>query len=282
MPFEIACPHCGKGYRIKDELAGKKGACKECNKTFLLEPPKPEVSKGGSTIYRHVAKEEDFDLAHGDADLIEAVSDHAEKYIGPVSMVFHELLSDKIHVDVHHIEPTSDRPWHVLFTTGMSELPMSSPEELKGEDVDYAELVICLPKEWPISDNAFKSEENYWPIRWLKILARMPHDYETWLSWGHTIPNGESMEPFSDNTKCCCWMLLTPPWFDEDFMQLRLDDGRVINFLTPIPLHPDEVKYKLNQGADALLELFEKKKVGLDKLFDPSRPSSLKKRFGFW
>lgn len=280
MTFEIQCPKCGAGYRIKNELAGKKGSCKRCDEVFQLQPPEEEKTQGGSKVLRHVAKQDELEFAPGDADLIEAISDHAERHIGEVSMVFHELISDKVHVDVHHIEPTSERPWHVLFTSGMSERPMTTPEEL--DDADYAELVLCLPEAWPLTEQAFKDENNYWPVRWLKILARMPHDYETWLGWGHTIPNGDPMEPFGNNTKCCCWMLLDPPWFGDDFMQLRVDDGRLINFFTPIPLYANEVQYKLDKGAEGLLERFETSKIPFDKIFDPRRPSSLRKRFGFW
>lgn len=103
--------------------------------------------------------------------------EHFAKYIGPIHSVFHEILSDLIHVDVHYIKPSEKHNYHTLFTTGMSYLPMSTPERL--EEYQYAELVVCLPPDWPISDEALRDNKYYWPIRWLKMLARFPHEYET-------------------------------------------------------------------------------------------------------
>ena len=39
--------------------------------------------------------------------------------------------------------------------------------------------------------------ERFWPIQMLKFLARFPHEYKTWLGWGHTIPNKISSMCFS-------------------------------------------------------------------------------------
>lgn len=283
MPFQAACPQCGHGYRIKDELSGKKGKCETCGEAFVLEPSEEEVTSGGSTVYRHVARqEEDLEPAHGDVELIEAVSDHFEKHVGPIAWVFHEILSDKIHVDIHVIEPTKERAYWVLFTTGMAELPMTPPEG--AEDYEYSELMLCLPAGWPIKQEGPDEELAYWPIRWLKMLARLPYDYDTWLCHGHTIPNGDPPEPFEANTNCCCWLLLNQPWFDEQLDQIVLPDGRKIDIWTPIPLHPEEVKIKLDRGTDALLEHFEKARLPFDQLFDPSRPNTIKRKrwFGIW
>lgn len=68
----------------------------------------------------------------------------------------------------------------------------------------YTELCIFLPANWPLEsepyqtiEETFKDENNYWPLRWLKKLARFPHEYNTWIGRGHTIPNGEAAEPFA-------------------------------------------------------------------------------------
>ncbi len=51
--------------------------------------------------------------------------------------------------------------------------------------------------------------EFYWPIEWLKRIARYPHDNDTWLGGPHTIiANGEPPEPFAPNTKMSCLLLL--------------------------------------------------------------------------
>lgn len=55
----------------------------------------------------------------------------------------------------------------------------------------YAELVISLPPFWPLDEQSWRDERHYWPVRLLKTLGRLPHEYDTWLGVGHTIPNGD-------------------------------------------------------------------------------------------
>jgi hypothetical protein len=57
---------------------------------------------------------------------------HVEKHVGKVEMVFHEIVSGKVHVDVHWIKPTTEKPVHTLVTTGTSDKPMHTPKELEG------------------------------------------------------------------------------------------------------------------------------------------------------
>ena len=83
----------------------------------------------------------------GDLSLIEAVSDHIERYIDKIDIVMHEIVSSKVHIDVHVVRATPQRPYQTLVTSGM-ELPMQTPAELK--DARLAELMICLPRDWPI------------------------------------------------------------------------------------------------------------------------------------
>jgi hypothetical protein len=40
-----------------------------------------------------------------------------------------------------------------------------------------------------------------------------------------------------------------------------------------VPLHPAEVRLKLTEGTDALLQAFDG--VAVSELFDPARPSSV-------
>ena len=138
----------------------------------------------------------DFEGASGDSS-IDEISDHIEKHVGKIHMVFHELVSDQVHIDVHWVKPTTERPFHTLVTSGMSDKPMHSPQGV--DDCDYAELSICLPQDWKVSEEDFEDEKNYWPIRWLKFLARFPHEYNTRLFQGHTIPNGDPATPFAEN-----------------------------------------------------------------------------------
>ena len=103
-------------------------------------------------IYRHEMRERDFEFAVGDEENIEAITHHFEKHVGRVGNVFHELISDLVHVDVHVIDPTDERRFYTLFTTGMSDRPMTVPDA-KAESCRYAELVLYLPQEWPVRES---------------------------------------------------------------------------------------------------------------------------------
>lgn len=227
----------------------------------------PEITEGGSAIFHHQARERDLEPATGDEDLINGISSHIEKCVGPIEMVFHELVSDIIHVDVHWVKATEERPFHVLVTSGMSERPMEVPND----DWKLAELCVLLPAEWPMEQEKWRDENNYWPIRWLKKLARLPHEYNTWLGYGHTIPNGDPAEPFADNTDLCCWLVVPPVSLPPRFANLVLPDGRHIIFWCIVPLHEDEVALKLNKGTMPLLEAFAKH--GISDIIDPARKS---------
>ena len=100
-----------------------------------------EKSEAGDPIYRHNAQEDQEWQAPGEDSSLEAISDHIEQYVGNIDIVFHEIVSDMVHIDVHWVKPTKEKPFHTLITSGMSDLPMTVPEEL--EEHQYAELSIC-------------------------------------------------------------------------------------------------------------------------------------------
>ncbi len=194
---------------------------------------------------------------------------HFERYLGGTSTVFHELISDLVHIDVYFFPPTSERDFTVLTTVGMSALPMQTPPG--AEDTRFAELVIALPGEWPISQEAFENDDNYWPVRWLKQLARLPHEYQTWLSFGHTVPNGDPPEPLASNTDLSGVVLLPPILFGDDFPTVTLPDGTLIHLWAVIPLYPEEMDLKLREGVEALYPGFDQYHVS--ELLDINRPN---------
>src|SRR6187200_3135581 len=115
MPGKVTCV-CGKHYRWKPELAGKRAKCK-CGAAVAFPKEDPEAAEArefdemvrgiephettpsGAPIYRHEARTKGFEPAIGDEETIKAVGDHIERYIGPVDNVFHEILSDLVHID---------------------------------------------------------------------------------------------------------------------------------------------------------------------------------------
>lgn len=237
-----------------------------------------ELSGSGAPIYRHRERERPFEISHGDEQTIEAVGRHIAEHVGVCEMVFHEIVSELVHIDVHWVPPSLERNFHTLVTSGMSERAMTTPARFY--EMRFAELVICLPPEWPLSQDDFEDERHYWPIRWLKTLARLPHEFKTWLALGHTVPNGDPPQPFADNTKLCCNLLLPPISFGEFFPTLTVDAEKTIHFYSLVPLYREEMEFKLTSGLEPLLERFEK--AGVGEVVDIRRKNVCQKRWGFF
>jgi hypothetical protein len=228
-------------------------------------------------ILRHRQPSGDDSLSLGDGDLIEAVTGHFERHVATIDVVFHEIVSPYVHVDVHHIPPGAGRNHHVLFTTGMAERPMAVPEE--AESYRFAELMVCLPADWPLTETAFKDEQAYWPVRWLKQLARFPHEYDTWLGWGHTVPNGDPAQPFAPNTGFCGMLLLPPVSLSSEAWRIPLQGEREVQLYSLTPLYAEEMDFKLRRGTEALMDRFEE--AGVTDVVDVRRPNLVARR-RFW
>lgn len=233
-----------------------------------------EQSGSGAPLYRYTERKRPFDLAHGDNEHIERISDHIEQHIGPVESVMHEIVSDLVHVDIHVVAPTAKRNFYTLVTSGMSDRPMHAPAGQ--ETLKYAELMICLPQNWPLSQADWAKEENYWPIRWLKTLARFPHEYETWLWAFHSVPNGDPAAPFATDTQMTGLVLMPPMTVPPAFRELRIDEEKTIHFHALVPLLPDEMTLKLEKGVEALFDGFDKN--GVNELLDPARKSTVQRK----
>jgi len=201
------------------------------------------------------------------------ITKHIEKNIGPVHTVFHEIVSDDLHIDVHHVKSTLFRRYEVLVTSGMSARPMAVPVDSK--EPRFAEMLVILPKGWPINRQAFDDEKHYWPVRLIKTLARLPHHAHTWLGFGHTVANGETekaTKPYADGTSLSASIVLPPSSLGETAWALKSGDaGDEVFFWAAVPLHMSELKFKLEHGVDLLLELFDRH--GVTDRIDPMRPS---------
>lgn len=239
------------------EKLGKTEAMKKLDEAF-------EISKNRVAIY----SQEDM----------ERIEDHIQKYFGAVDSVFHEIVSDQIHLDIAISPPTPQRNHYVLTTMGMGAKIMDDmPSELIEEGFGRSELMIALPPDWQIQS---QEEKWYWPIQWLKILARLPFMQETWLGWGHTIPKGE---PFAENTKLECMFLTLPHQYGEESYMTTLANGEPVHFLQLIPIYKEEMNYKIACGATALEELFgEDFSMVLDVKRKNYAPQEMKNKFYNW
>lgn len=238
----------------------------------------PERTEHGDPIYRYKEQATGFTPADMSSVHHEAIDTHIQEHIGEISMVYHELISDLVHIDVHLVKPTDARPYNTLITSGMSDAPMSAPGKMKG--CEYAELMLCLPPDWPMRHEDWKDERHYWPIRWLKTLARFPHKFQTWLWWGHTMPNGDPAVPLADDCPFTGVILAQPMTTSTDFWQLEIAPEKHIHFLSVIPLYSEEMALKLSQGANEVISRFDRLKIS--ELVNLKRPNAAEKPRSKW
>jgi hypothetical protein len=147
-----------------------------------------------------------------------------------------------------------------LVTSGMSDLPLRVPPGAGSDAPRRVELIFYCAEP--------KSEY----IETLRWVARFPHDQKTWLSFGHTLPNGNPPAPFW-GSEILDTLLFMPTILKRDagLAEALVLDGDPVHFLWVVPLSTPECNLKLDQGYDAILGLFEKNRH--PHVFDPARKS---------
>ena len=201
-------------------------------------------------------------------DEMSAIEQHIKNTFGEFENVFHELVSPDIHVDICVVPPSDERDYYTLVTMGMGAHRMNVPEELAEYKLERAELAIALPADWKLVQESMQDERWYWPIRLLKVLARLPIASDTWLGFGHTMDNKEN---FAENTKLCAAILTGPQSTEEGGEVCTLPGGEEVNFYQVIPLYEDELDYKLEHDVDALLN----KMAGISFVVNPTRQDAI-------
>ena len=202
-------------------------------------------------------------------DEMSAIEQHIKNTFGEFENVFHELVSPDIHVDICLVPPSEERDYYTLVTMGMGAHRMNVPEELAEYKLERAELAIALPPDWKLDEESLKDERWYWPIGLLKVLARLPISGDTWLGWGHTM---DKQSPFAESTELCAAILVGPQdvvWNGGEVC--TLPSGEEVNFYQVIPLYRDELDYKLEHDADALLDKME----GISFVVKPDRQDAI-------
>src|SRR5699024_4444994 len=199
---------------------------------------------------------------------ISAVEQHIQNAFGKVETVFHELESPDIHVDICLVPPSEKRRYCTLVTMGMGAHRMTVPEELAEYKLERAELAIALPPDWELHHESLQEERRYWPDGPRKALARLPIASDTWLGWGHTM---DKHSPFAAGTELCAAILTSPQGTEDGSEVCTLPGGEEVNFYQVIPLYRDELDYKLEHDADALLD----KMAGISFVVDPARQDAI-------
>ena len=203
-------------------------------------------------------------------DEMSAIEQHIQSTFGAFDQVLHELDSPDIHVDICVVPPSERRNYYTLVTMGMGAHRMNVPEELAEYKLERAELAIALPPDWKLDKDSMQEQRWYWPVGLLKVLARLPISNDTWLGFGHTM---EKQSPFAEDTELCAAILTGPQDMDLDTCGevCILPGGEEVNFYQVLPLYREEMEYKLEHDADALLERL----AAVSFVVCPDRPSCL-------
>lgn len=204
-------------------------------------------------------------------DEMSAIEQHIQSTFGVFDQVLHELDSPDIHVDICVVPPSERRNYYTLVTMGMGAHRMNVPEELAEYKLERAELAIALPPDWKLDKDSMQEQRWYWPVGLLKVLARLPISNDTWLGFGHTM---DKQSPFAEDTKLKAAILTGPQGVEEGGEVCILPGGEEVNFYQVLPLYREEMEYKLEHDADALLERL----AAVSFVVCPDRPSCLEEK----
>ena len=127
------------------------------------------------------------------------------------------------------------------------------------EQFRYAELAFRLPLDWPLDAQALQSPEFGWPVMWLRRVARLPHENQTWLGRDAiVIPNGNPPAPLAPNTKLSCLLAMTE---DSIFGYFLHSDGTEGRIYTLVPIYVEEWEFEQRHGAYKLVKRFQKERI---------------------
>jgi hypothetical protein len=203
-------------------------------------------------------------------------------------MVFHEIISSDIHLDLHVVPPApacrrglcSDyhpfgRNAFTIVTSGMSTRPMPLPAGADADTPRLVELLVSLPADWhglrpdgTFVNDYIHNEENWWPIHWLKMIARMPHENDEWIGAGQVIPNIPADKPLAPDNRFT-GILLLPSVIHPEAQRLVVHDDTAIEFLALWPLYAEEIELYHRHGLSTLKAAFMN--AGITDLINPRR-----------
>ena len=103
------------------------------------------------------------------------IGEHMEAlFPNRTTRVYREIDSEFLHVDVFVMKAPTKKDFHVIYTTGMSALPMNLPAEFlpQYKDLERAELLLFLPAEWDIL-TGYETDQDvpkhlWWPVKLTK------------------------------------------------------------------------------------------------------------------
>lgn len=191
-----------------------------------------------------------------------ALECYIENTFGKIGDVFGEVISLDIECRIYVICPSDDAPFYTLITGGMGAYAMNTPDL---ETPTHAELMIRVPSDWDLKSN---KEKDYWPIRWLKNLARQPLQQNSHLTSGHTLTTYTLADTDFEGL-----LLLEVDTDDNQIACVRLPNGNTVFFYQLVPLYREELQYKLDVGLMSLMKRLEEAGIPYPPVVDAHRPN---------
>lgn len=199
------------------------------------------------------------------------MDDHLMDFFSPLEIiVFEELNSIGFYLDVFCIRPRGAN-YQVLLTSGMSTVPMQVPETILDPlPHRYAELMMVLPSNWPLSATMPSDMERDWPVTALKQLARLPFTEGVFVSAGNTVLHDHYFQPYHPSVPFVGSLLMRTITRPDVFRRLHSKHGP-INIFSVFPLYKEELLFIEQNGHAAFYELLGKNDIV--EVLDPGRPN---------
>lgn len=161
---------------------------------------------------------------------------------GEIHRILPEMVWPDLRVDIAVIAPAPEHDYYTLVTLGMGayrmkRCPAGIPNRL--------ELAIRLPKDWDLESNR---EIWLWPVRWMRILARMPLQQDTRFEHGHTVDAGRNL---ADNTAFHGFALHSP---GPKQQTSPLSGKDRLGILCMLPIYREERRYACARGTEKLFD----------------------------
>ena len=289
--LRFQCQECRQKIKVQAERRGRRVRCPRCDAVQVVPLDAAQVTyrtklnayddvplvlpDTGGTIYMHQPPRRNRSPAESDAQGLGQLVAHVERNFGAVKTVLHEVSDDRPRIDAQYILPSKQRPFTVLVTLGMSGAPMAAPQ--RPPSIEFAELLLALPPNWPLTQEGFEHDETHWPIKTLLGLARQPHVSQTGLSRGEVAPHGDPPRPYAPDTAFCGSILLPPTLFGEAAGRVEIHPGKIVHFLGVVPVYREELNLARKRGPDALMRRLTA--AGVSERLDPGRRNVAAKRF---
>lgn len=236
-----------------------KKCVEKCRKGFVFNARHLSDNKGMLTLYseKEIGDYESF----------------IEKKDGKIENVIHEIVSPDIHLDVLVIPPAEGRPYYKLITEGAGAYKQNVPKECRKTVSEYAEYCIYLPADWKIDSD---KPEDYWPIKMLKKIARLPIEENSWFGQGHTISWDADGEAFDSSTNLNSLIILSDKDDAGKDAKVRLSSGKQVTLYKLCPLYQEELDLITSEGWVAYVNKIPDEDLLDYKIIDTNRTNYCK------